>query len=604
MTLTTPLLDAGPGPADRKRAVLYLRVSSAGQVNTDYDPEGISIPAQRVSCQRKAEQLGLTIVDEYVEAGKSATTMTGRIEFQQMLQRIRNDKDVDYVIVYKLSRMARNRYDDAIVMADLRKRGVTLVSATESIDDTPVGQLMHGILAAFNEYRSREDGADIAYKMSQKAKKGGTVNMAPLGYLNTIDRVDGREVRAVTIDDERADLVRLAFELYASGEFSIEELADEMEARGLRSRRTPRRVSAPISVTKFHRMLKDPYYLGYVTFHGQHYQGRHPALIDRETFDAVQRVIASRSGNGVRKRKHHHYLKGSIFCGQCARRGETNRMVLQLSTAKSGQMYGYFFCMGTKRHVCHMRHLPTHQVERAVERSYSAVGLSETFITQVKAQIRFVVDDANGATRLLNDQLTEQMSTLARQESNLIDLAADGILEKDQIRTKLADIADQRAKVRARLDTTSDDLSAGAELIEACLDLLRDPYWLYQRCSDDQRRELNLALFTHIYLDDGTVSGHGLEQPFQLLLDLQHRSELVASGLRDPDKPDPGVQTSTDMKRAVHQDGSLHISGLSDVEGCFAFSNKPYWVEVRGFEPLTFCMPCRRATNCAIPPWS
>jgi len=163
------------------RAVIYLRVSSAGQVNTDYDPEGISIPAQRVACQRKAEQLGLTVTDEYIEPGKSATEMTKRVAFQQMLTRVRNARDIDVIIVYKLSRMARNRLDDAIVMADLRKRGVTLVSATESIDDTPVGQLMHGILATFNEYQSRESRADIAYKMGQKARNGGTLGRAPLG---------------------------------------------------------------------------------------------------------------------------------------------------------------------------------------------------------------------------------------------------------------------------------------------------------------------------------------------------------------------------------------------------------------------------------------
>lgn len=160
----TGAVDAPPG----SRAVIYLRVSSKGQVNTDYDPEGISIPVQRSSCQRKAESLGLTIVHEYIEPGRSATEMTKRVAFQQMLERIRRDRDVDYVIVYKLSRFARNRTDDAIVMADLQKRGVTLVSATEQIDATPVGQLMHGILAAFNEYRSREDGADIAYKMKSE----------------------------------------------------------------------------------------------------------------------------------------------------------------------------------------------------------------------------------------------------------------------------------------------------------------------------------------------------------------------------------------------------------------------------------------------------
>jgi site-specific DNA recombinase len=130
--------DLAPGT----RAVIYLRVSSTGQVRTDY--KGISIPAQREACLRKAREIGVTVIDECVEPGRSGTEMTKREAFQQMLARVRSQGDVDVIIIYQLSRMARSRYDDAIVMADLRKRGVTLVSATEAIDDTPVGQLMHG----------------------------------------------------------------------------------------------------------------------------------------------------------------------------------------------------------------------------------------------------------------------------------------------------------------------------------------------------------------------------------------------------------------------------------------------------------------------------
>ncbi|WP_084595810.1 recombinase family protein [Microbacterium profundi] len=240
LNLTTSTAFGGADVPVGSRAVTYLRVSSKGQVNTDYDPEGISIPAQRVSCQRKAEQLGLTIVAEYVEPGKSATEMTKRIAFQEMLERIRRDRDVDYVIVYKLSRFARNRIDDAVVMADLQKRGVNLISATESIDATPVGQLMHGILAAFNEYRSREDGADIAYKMAQKAKNGGTLGRAPLGYLNVTENVDGRKINTVAIDTERAPFVQLAFELYATGNHTYQDIADELTDRGLLTRATSR----------------------------------------------------------------------------------------------------------------------------------------------------------------------------------------------------------------------------------------------------------------------------------------------------------------------------------------------------------------------------
>ena len=153
-----------------------------------------------------------------------------------MLERIRTQRDVDYVIVYKLSRMNRNRVDDALVLTSLRKYKATLVSATESIDETPVGQLMHGILAAFNEFRSAEDGADIRYKMGEKAKSGGTLGRRQLGYLNIRERFEGREVRTVVIDPERAPFIGLAFELYATGEYTLERLADELTDRGLQTR--------------------------------------------------------------------------------------------------------------------------------------------------------------------------------------------------------------------------------------------------------------------------------------------------------------------------------------------------------------------------------
>ena len=223
-------------PEAANNAVLYLRVSSAGQVNTDYDPEGISIPAQREACLRKAQQLGLTVIEEYVEPGKTGTEMTKRIAFQAMLGRIKNDRDVAYVIVHKLSRMNRNRLDDAFVMADLHSWGTTLISATENIDDSPEGQLMHGMLASFNQYRSQSDGADIRYKMGEKAKRGGTINRAPLGYKNVRIEYEGRLINTVAVDEVRAPLIRIAWSLYATGEYSLDRLQVTMADQGLMTR--------------------------------------------------------------------------------------------------------------------------------------------------------------------------------------------------------------------------------------------------------------------------------------------------------------------------------------------------------------------------------
>jgi site-specific DNA recombinase len=519
--------EAGPGDEPGQapsgtRAVLYLRVSSTGQVKTDYDPEGLSIPAQRSSCERKAEQLGLSIVGEYVEPGKSGTEMTKREAFQRMLERVRRDKDVDAVIVYELSRLARNRLDDAIVMADLRKRGVTLISATENIDATPVGQLMHGLLAAFNEYRSGKDGADIAYKMGEKARKGGTLGRAPIGYLNTIDRIDGRDVRSVSIEETRAPFVKLAFELYADGSHTIDQIADELADRGLTTKGNYRRAGGPVSYSKLAKLLRDPYYIGLVTYQGEQYQGRHDALISEALFNRVQELLDARGYAGERRRVNHHYLKRSLFCGRCWQaEQQVRRMIIQRAVGSSGREYFYFFCRGVQDHSCDAPYNNLQRVEEAVEEHYRSVAFTPDFITAMRQVIRGTLADSESAQRLLHQQLKDQLAKLSANEDNLLDLAADDALPQAKIRSRLREIEQQRVKLRAQLDTVTDDLSAGAVYLETCLRLLENPYELYLGASDETRRKLNQTIFSKLFIYNDEITGHEITEPLAELLSAQ-----------------------------------------------------------------------------------
>lgn len=562
------------------RAVVYLRVSSKGQVNTDYDPEGISIPAQRISCQRKAEQLGLTVIAEYVEAGISGTEMSKRVAFQQMLERIRRDKDVDYVIVYKLSRFARNRTDDAIVMADLQKRGVTLVSATESIDSTPVGQLMHGILAAFNEYRSREDGADIAYKMGQKAKNGGTLGKAPLGYINTLERIEGREFRGIAIDEERAPFVKLAFELYDKGEYSMEDIADILTERGLETRPTARRPAGPVSSSKISRMLRDPYYVGDITYRGETYEGRHPALIDRALFERVQQRLAASGRAGERKRVYPHYLKGTLWCGECytVRGLIDKRMIIQRSIGKGGGEYFYFFCRGRQEGVCDSRHLPFDAVEDQVIEHYRTVQLKPQFIENVQRQIDEVLDDQAGSQRQLREQLQGQIARLQTRVDNLIDLVADGGLAGSKAREKITEIERERAGLEARLSTIEDDISVGADFIRGWLELLRNPYELYLNATNEMRRDLNQAIFKKIFVIDQDRAQSELQEPVRLLLEAQ--AEWAASFGLGID-----AQNENDAEASL-EDAETGEHRLETMEKAQSSSRRSL-VPLEGFEPPT-----------------
>ncbi|SPD85680.1 recombinase family protein [Micropruina glycogenica] len=133
-------------------AVSYLRVSTREQAERGGTDEGFSIPAQREANARKADEPGARSVREFIDAGESARS-ADRGGLQDMLAFIAASQ-VQFCIVHKLDRLARNRADDVKIHEALISAGVTLVSATESIDQTPSGMLVHGIMSSIAEFYS------------------------------------------------------------------------------------------------------------------------------------------------------------------------------------------------------------------------------------------------------------------------------------------------------------------------------------------------------------------------------------------------------------------------------------------------------------------
>jgi len=578
-----------------KTAVLYLRVSTTSQVQTDYDPEGISIPAQRLACQRKAEQMGLSVVGEYVEPGKSATTIAKRPIFQEMLERLKRERDADYVIVYNLSRLNRNRVDDANVLMMMRSMKVTLISAQENIDETPAGQLMHGILAAFNEYRSNADGADIRYKMGQKAKNGGTLTRAKIGYLNVRDRIDGHEIRTVAVDEERAPYVRLAFELAANGDYTMARLAAVLTDRGLRMRPQANRAAGPISAKYLTRLLRDRYYLGVVSYGGEEFPGRHEALVTAELFARVQTVLDGRqTKTGERQRKHHHYLKSTLWCGRCHERGAESRLILTRAKGHGGE-YWYFFCSARQDHDCEAAYLRAEDAEAAVLRHYATLRLPEGFATRVREVLADTLGDEERSARLMHEHLVKALHDLDAKEENLLDLVESGGTVAAKVRVRLAAIGEERARVKAELAAQGPLLEAGAALVRAALDLLDDPQELYRQTTDPVRRQLNQVFFDKLYLYDDEVVDDQLAEPFDGFLHARSFQRRVVHT-----RAHRAGTTNGAPKDAV---GGMSASAtllerIARGEG----SSKATMVELRGFEPLTSSMRTKRATNCAKAP--
>ena len=139
-----------------KRAVFYGRYSSDRQTEQ-------SIEGQRRVCEEFAKAEQIQIVGEYIDRATSGTSTEHREQFQKMLKDSKNG-GWDYVLVYKLDRFARSRYDSAISKQQLKKNSVKVLSATERITDSPEGILIEGLLESMDEYFSRE--------LSRKCKRG------------------------------------------------------------------------------------------------------------------------------------------------------------------------------------------------------------------------------------------------------------------------------------------------------------------------------------------------------------------------------------------------------------------------------------------------
>ncbi|WP_374957080.1 recombinase family protein [Actinopolyspora mortivallis] len=163
-------------------------------------------------------------------------------------------------------------------------------------------------------------------------------------------------------------MVQLAFQLYDTGDYTLDELVNELYDRSLHALPTTKHPAKKVSINKPSQLLRDRYYLGYVTYKGEEIRGRHEPLIDEDLFDRVQDRLNSRARAKERRRVHHHYLKGSLYLGRCRRAGITQRMINQRTVNGHGSEYLYFFCHNKRNGTCQAPHVHVDRVEAAVER--------------------------------------------------------------------------------------------------------------------------------------------------------------------------------------------------------------------------------------------
>ena len=499
-----------------KFAVSYLRVSSRGQAERGGgDDEGFSIPAQREANKKKAHAMGAIIGKEFVDRGASARS-ADRPELKEMLEYIKDNSDrVDYVIVHKVDRLARNRGDDVDISRALREANVQLVSASESIDETPAGMLLHGIMSSIAEFYSQNLATEVKKGMDGKGMNGGTICKAPLGYVN-VRKTDelGREYRTVELDEGRAPLIKRAFEEYATGQWTVCALAEQLAAQGLTTRPTPRIPSAQIDRGALNKILVNPYYKGTVVYKGVEYDGNHEPLVDKEIWQAVQDILKSRI-NGERTREHPHFLKGSLFCRKCG-----SRMIVTHSKSRSGVIYPYYVCSGrhSKREDCDQKSVLIEEVERRVEEMYEHYSLDPQVRTLLEEAMIESIKRSEQQFEIEKVSLLREKSKLEQKRRKLLEAHYDDAIPLELLKSEQMQITGSLALIeqKLRIHSTEHELVVGD--LQKALDSIEDCGRTYRLADSHIKRLINQAICEKIWVESGGKVSTELNELFKVVL--------------------------------------------------------------------------------------
>lgn len=507
---------------DMQDAVIYTRYSSHNQ-------RDCSIEQQVADCEIFARQNNLRVVKVYADRHLSGTT-DNRPQFQQMLKDATHGHWA-YVICWKIDRFARNRYDSATYKFRLKKAGVRVLYAKESIPDGPEGILLESVLEGSAEYYSAALAQNIRRGMKYNAEQckvnSGSI---PFGYCKG---PDGR----FAIHEANAEVVREIFRKAAAG-MPFVDIANDLNSRGLKTSRGGRWNKGSF------RLLMNEAYIGVYHFSDTRIEGGMPALIDQGTFWAAnERLKANSSVRGRHQDGGDYLLTGKLKCAHCG-----SYMIGFSGTGKSSELHYYYGCQKRRRErACKKANVPREWIERVVVKAALDYVLRPDVMEWIADAVMEYQEREAASAQLA--ALTAELEENQKATDNVMKAIEAGIITSTT-KQRLLD-----------LEAKAQDLKRAIELEKLShVRLERDQvlFWLDRfrggsLQSQEFRRKVIDAFVSVVYLSDDHLriafnysGGSNAEADFDLVMDAEAAAgELskkfaqghVTSTIRNADEP-------------------------------------------------------------------
>lgn len=405
--------------------VLYMRYSSDRQTEQ-------SIEGQQRVCREFCKREGYKIVGEYIDRATSAYKgAEKRTEFQRMIKD--SEKQLwNGVVVYKLDRFARNRYDSATYKAKLKRNGVKVISATENISDNPEGIILESVLEGMAEFYSRELSQKVTRGMRESAYKcqslGGFVS---LGY-KVVDK-------HFVINEAEAAIVREAFAMYANGA-TVADICNTFNKKGYRTNR-----GAKFNKNSFKTMFRNERYIGTYIYKDVRIPNGMPAIVDEKIFETVRKRVAMNEQAPARgKAKVDYLLAQKLYCGHCGA-----PMIGESGTSKTGDVHNYYTCTTRRRqHACDKKPLRKELIERWVVEDTMRLLTPEAIDTIAEKLHQMLEDEAKQDSRI--PEAEKKIRDTDKRIENLLKLAETG-LRSESVSVRIAELEEIKAAAQLQL---------------------------------------------------------------------------------------------------------------------------------------------------------
>lgn len=406
------------------KVAIYVRYSSDNQRQESIDAQ---IRAIKDYCDKNEHEIVRIYQDEAVSA-----TSDNRDQFLQMIDDAKHGW-FDAVIVHKLDRFARNRYDSAFYKRELRINNVRIISVLEQLDDSPEAVILESVLEGMAEYYSKNLAREVRKGLNENALKalhnGG---VPPLGLNVNPDKT-------YSINETEAQAVRIIFDMYANG-YGYMMIANELNAKNYKTK-----TGNPFGKNSIYEILRNEKYIGRYVFNRRASKktGRAEKSADQVTRidGALPQIVSDEVWNRVQDKMNQqkkprmnatrvYLLTGHLECGMCG----SNYVGASYVKGRNGEKYYIYACTTRDtRNGCRNKNIRADKLEQFVLDTIKHELLNEEAIDHLARMVADIVNEAIGINKDLVADLTKKRDLLRSQIDKLFDLYLDGNIDKNAI---------------------------------------------------------------------------------------------------------------------------------------------------------------------------